>query len=144
MHHDVSAVDVLGGRKVFGRLATGTAELHDLVRRGLPYQALEAVMKVLDLPQGEAADLLHIRPRTLARRKQEARLQATESDRLYRIARITAHAIDVFEDEGAARHWLHSPSRVLGDVTPLSLLETDVGTARVEVELGRIEYGLGA
>lgn len=144
MLHATSAVDVLGGRKVLGQVATGTTELLDLVRGGLPYEALESVLEVLALPQGKAADLLHIPARTMARRKHEARLHATESDRLYRIARVVAHALDVFEDETAARHWLHTPSRVLGGETPLSLLDTDVGAARVEVELGRIEYGLGA
>ncbi len=64
----------------------------------------------------------------------------TDSNRL---SRITARAIEVFEDEAAARHWLQAPSRVLG-CAPLALLDTDEGAARVEAELGRIEHGLGA
>ena len=50
--------------------------------------------------------------------------------------------MEVFEDPTMCDGWLKSPCRVLGNVTPLSLLETDAGIEAVLNELGRIEHGI--
>lgn len=70
------------------------------------------------------------------------RLTADESDRVYRLARIVAHAEEVFEDIDKVRNWLAHTNRALGGVTPLSLLDTDEGVRQVDTVLGQIEYGL--
>lgn len=38
--------------------------------------------------------------------------------------------------------WLKSPNAALGGATPLSLLDTDIGTESVMDTLGRIEHGV--
>jgi putative toxin-antitoxin system antitoxin component (TIGR02293 family) len=48
----------------------------------------------------------------------------------------------VFGERAKASRWLHNPNRALGGVSPLSLLDTDLGTREVEQILGRIEYGV--
>jgi putative toxin-antitoxin system antitoxin component (TIGR02293 family) len=58
------------------------------------------------------------------------------------VGRTAAHAEKVFGERAKASRWLHKPNRALGGVSPLSLLDTDLGTREVEQILGRIEYGV--
>ncbi len=99
-----------------------------MTRYGLTQEVLSATVK---LPKS-----------TLARRRRSRRLTPEESDRLYRLARILAHATQVFEDTEAVADWLRSPIVALGKQDPLSLLDTDIGAGQVEQVLGRIEHGV--
>lgn len=65
-----------------------------------------------------------------------------ESDKVYRLARIYALALEVLEDKQHAIQWLNTSKISLGNVTPLSLLDTAAGTQEVEHLLRRIEYGV--
>lgn len=112
------------------------------VRDGLPYAALERLQEAAALTQGQMATLLGIPERTIARRKNEGRLTATESDRVDRTERILRLAAEVLEDAGKARTWLQRPNRGLGGETPLSMLDTDRGVRAVEGVLMRLEHGI--
>ena len=117
-------------------------ELRDAVRKGLPYSALEALQKELDLSVKELSAILGIPERTVARRKDEGHLTAAESDRLYRVARTLAHAASVLGTIEKGRLWLKRPNRALGDDAPLTMLDTDIGSHQVEETLLRIVYGI--
>lgn len=82
--------------------------------------------------------------RGLARRKREGALSPEESAKLVRFARVVERAETVFEDADSALNWLQSPNASLGGVTPLSLLDTDIGADSVLDTLGRIEHGVFA
>lgn len=71
----------------------------------------------------KAVSVLHMPARTLARRRQTRKLDADESDRLYRIARVAAHAFAVFGAEDKAATWLRRPNRALNGELPIDLLE---------------------
>jgi putative toxin-antitoxin system antitoxin component (TIGR02293 family) len=87
-------------------------------------------------------DVLGISERTLQRKHLlSARLSPAVSDRLARIGRIYALAVEVFGDSGKAAEWLKRPSRALGKELPLTLLDTDAGAQQVERELRHIEHG---
>jgi len=76
-------IEVLGGPTVFkGRTLPTASELRDRIRRGLPFRALDSVRARLQLTVPEAATVLHMPPRTMARRSVARRLAADESDRL--------------------------------------------------------------
>ena len=84
-----------------------------------------------------------ISARRLARRKEAGRLEPDESDRLMRASRVIARAIELFEgDREAARTWLTTHLRALGDHTPLEFAKTDVGAIEVENLIGRLEHGI--
>jgi putative toxin-antitoxin system antitoxin component (TIGR02293 family) len=134
-------VAVLGGEKTLRRKVSSPMKLIETLRKGLPYPSLESLMRTLDLSRQEAAATLSVPLRTLARRKKERRLRAEESDRLCRLARVAARAIDVLGSVEVARRWLRRPNRALGGVVPLELLDTEMGAEEVEHVLGRIEYG---
>jgi putative toxin-antitoxin system antitoxin component (TIGR02293 family) len=134
--------ETLGGYKVLRQRAPSAETLRSRVRNGLPYASLEALMTRYALTIEEASRVLRLPSRTLARRKKAGRLNAEESDRLFRVGRTAAHAEKVFGERAKASRWLHKPNRALGGVSPLSLLDTDLGTREVEQILGRIEHGV--
>ena len=86
--------------------------------------------------------MLGISVRTLARRRRMLILTPNESDRLYRLARVVVRAGDVFDHRANGLAWLRSPNAALGGLTPMSMLDTDIGTEIVKDLLGRIEYGV--
>jgi putative toxin-antitoxin system antitoxin component (TIGR02293 family) len=136
-------IDVLGGTRVFkGRAAPTSTELRERIKRGLPYRSFESVRERLQLSVSEAVSVLNMPARTLARRRQTRKLDAVESDRLYRIARVAVHAFAVFGAEDKAAAWLRRPNRALGGELPIDLLDTDAGARQIEEILGRIEHGV--
>jgi len=134
--------DVLGGEKLLRSESPSFEELRDRIRQGLPYASLEATADRLSLEREEISTILLLPPRTLSRRKRSHQLRPDESDRLFRLARIVAQAMDVLGNRDKASRWLRRPNRALGDAVPLHLLDTDAGTRRVEQVLGRIEHGV--
>lgn len=134
-------IDLLGGTRTLGRRVASEKDLVVSLQEGLPYRALKAVKQRLGLSDRELAEATGIHPRTLARRKSQQRLRADESDRLSRLARVTARAIDMLGSEQNALAWLRHPNRALGGATPLQYLSTDPGATRVDAILSHIEWG---
>lgn len=119
--------------------------LYAQLRRGLSFTAFERLRRNTALPAAALADLAEIPTRTLARRKDDGRLDPEESDRLLRVARVFGRALELFEgDADAARRWLTSPQHALGDLVPFELAKTDVGAREVDNLVGRLEHGIPA
>jgi putative toxin-antitoxin system antitoxin component (TIGR02293 family) len=122
-------VSVLGGAKVVGRNVRSPEDLAERVRKGLPFSALSAVMEQYGISRDVLCAILHLSSRNFLRRKQQKRLSPDESDRLYRLARVIAHANRVFEDPEESADWIQSPN-------------VDIGVQQVDQVLGRIEHGI--
>jgi putative toxin-antitoxin system antitoxin component (TIGR02293 family) len=140
----VTAASVLGGEPVLHARPRSMLDWIALVRRGISAGAVDAAVRVLGIGQAELARALDIPERTLARRKKEGVLNRDESGKLVRLARVVARAVEVFEDEAAALDWLKAPNAALGGASPISLLDTDLGSDAVLDTLGRIEHGVFA
>ena len=133
-----------------GAESTGKSVLADRLARaagwpwvpeyGRAYAEAHGVPRALT----DLAEALAIPERTLARRKREGQLSPEESAKLVRLARTVERAEEVFEDAAAALAWLRQDNAALGGVTPLSLLDTDLGADAVLDTLGRIEHGVFA
>jgi len=83
--------------------------------------------------------------RTLARRKElRQNLTTVESDRVLRLERFADMADRIFGSHEKAQRWLRKKNRVLDEVRPIDLLETETGAHIVEEELHRIDYGIFA
>src|SRR5689334_10707530 len=135
--------DVLGGRKVLGKAVTKPDDLAQLVRRGLPANAVSALAAKLRMANTLLSRKLGIPQRTLTRRLSQASLLTpAESDRTVRMARVYANAVEMIGDEEKAIKWLRTPNRALGGDRPLDQLDTDMGARMVEDILGRIAYGV--
>jgi putative toxin-antitoxin system antitoxin component (TIGR02293 family) len=112
-----------------------------MVREGVTWETYRGVMDGLGLNDLAAAGVLHIPPRTLARRK-GGRLDAQESERLLRLMRLVAQATEVLGTREKAMRWLALPNNALGRAAPQSLLDTDIGTQAAEAVLARIAFGV--
>lgn len=140
--YEAAIVNVLGGEKLLGKNASTFGGFIAALRKGLPFKALHPLANTLGLKPSEAVALLGIPPRTLARRKKERKLTEEESNRLARLARITARATEAIGDREKAARWLKTPNRALGGKVPLSIVMTENGLPEVEAILGRIEHGI--
>lgn len=118
-------------------------KIHTRVQHGLSFSAFERFQKNTDLSARLLAEITLIPERTLARRKEEGRLDPGESDRLVRASRVFGRALELFEgDMASARRWLSRSQPALGGVTPLELATTDIGAKEVEDLIGRLEHGI--
>jgi putative toxin-antitoxin system antitoxin component (TIGR02293 family) len=135
-------VDLLGGRRTLGSSPKTDFDFIGIVRRGLPYKALERALAALDVPSTEVFRVLRLPARTLARRKQGRALSQTESERVLRFVRLFARAAAVLGDPKSAIAWLRTPNRALGSAPPEDFLDTDIGAQSVGDVLGRIEQSV--
>jgi len=122
--------------------ACNPATLIALVRSGLPVSELDALQNILDVPIEKLAPKLGISKATLHRRKAAGRLEPDESDRVVRFAHLMGKAVEVFENEEAARAWMSSPQVGLGGETPLDYATTELGAREVQNLLGRIDHSV--
>jgi putative toxin-antitoxin system antitoxin component (TIGR02293 family) len=112
------------------------------IRTGLPGSSVNAVSELLQVSKGEMYSLLHITPRTAQRIIRSERLDVDKSDHLVQLMKIHARCMTVFEDSEKAMRWLKTANFALGELTPLSLLDTSEGIELVADTLTRIEYGV--
>jgi putative toxin-antitoxin system antitoxin component (TIGR02293 family) len=132
----------LGGRKSTGAAVRSEGDMEELLRQGLPVSVLGNVRENWGFTIVELASSLSIPKSTLMRMlERRNRMAHGDSDRVYRLASILALAEEVIGDREKAQRWLRQPNLVLGNKTPLHVLETEIGARRVEQVLGRIAYG---
>lgn len=134
--------EVLGGAQVLQNSPVDSDDAIRLLREGLPVEAVEAVRSRLGLSMKEMSQRVGISQSTLFRRHVLDRLKPEESNRLYRLARITAQAEQVFSNQDKAHQWLRRGNQALKGQAPIDLLDTDVGIREVEDVLARIAYGV--
>ena len=129
-----------------GLLGFHLADPVEIIRRveeGFSFRALERFQENTRIPTDDLAEVVAIKPRTLHRRRKEGRLEPDESDRLLRVARVFAKALDLFEGDGeAAKRWFYTPARALGGEPPIAFARTDLGTQEVEALIDRLEQGV--
>jgi putative toxin-antitoxin system antitoxin component (TIGR02293 family) len=71
----------------------------------------------------------------------DGHVDAADSMRIARVARITRMAEAVFESKEQAQNWLERENIVLGNAAPASLWDTETGFDHVCRALMAIEYG---
>ena len=119
-------------------------QLATALEKGLPVGAFDRVCKLVAPDDPAMRDLLVARA-TLARRKQQKRLSSHESEKVERLARVWAMAMDVWKEPDAARRFLGEPHAMLDGRTPREVAaRTDLGARTVEQILGRLAYGSAA
>lgn len=136
-------VALLGGTRMLGARPKSAREWHTVIAQGVPVRSAEVLKECLQVSNALLAQLLGVSGKTLSRtRKAGANLNAVASDRLFRVARVTALAHQVFESNEAAVSWLRRPQFGLDGQVPVDLLTTSAGMEEVERLLLRIEHGV--
>src|SRR5260370_5851212 len=126
-----------------GLTATATGELIRQIERGLAFDSLRKLEAFSGVDTLAIASVIGIPERTLARRKTAGRLSPDESERLLRISTVIEKSVELFEgDVPAAVSWLTSPTRALGNHSPLQYSRTEIGAREVENLIGRLEHGV--
>jgi putative toxin-antitoxin system antitoxin component (TIGR02293 family) len=142
MVNELSAiVGELGGQAAIGRAVHSDEDMSAAIRAGFPYAAVKGLLESSGLSLQEITSSLDLSLRSLQRRKSQGRLARHESDRLYRLARLVALVEFFLGDHQIAIDWLKRPNHVLGGVTPLSMVDAELGARQVDNILGRIGYG---
>lgn len=136
-----AVVAELGGKRTLGRTFSSHGDLHEAIREGFPPGVVEKLMEASGLTLKELAGALDLSPRSLQRRRRTGRLARSESDRLYRLARIVAIANEYLGSHERTLRWLKRPNRALGGLAPVAAIDTELGARQVENILGRIAYG---
>lgn len=137
-------VEVLGGRRTLRKRVRTMSELAAAVEAGLPVASLDIVVRRVAGETGVASEIKHrVVPKTTLQRRRD-RLSTLESERLERLARLTALAEQVWDDPELAHEFLVSPQPQLGGERPVDLIRTDLGTRSVEDLLWSLEYSLPA
>jgi len=116
-------------------------ELIKSIRVGIPATSIKLIANFVDIPMSDLADFLRINSRTLARRKGGV-LNSEESEKVIRMGRVMERTSQIFGEDGV--EWLKQPNKSLNGQTPISMLDTDIGTENVMDTLGRIEHGVFA
>lgn len=111
------------------------------VTRGLPARSYRKLAETLGL-----SGSMLIPESTLRRRLQDnARFTEAESERLLRVARIYAEAVQLFGDETRALDWLNTDQDWIpgqAPMTPLTLSTKDSGARLLESRLRQTAYGI--
>jgi len=137
-----AVVKSLGGKKVLRTEVRTLADLNRVVLAGLPFRSLRLVSSRYRPERRTGVEQLVVPRTTMLRREQTGVLSVDESERLERLARITALAEHVLESHEEAEQFLTSPHALLDGIPPLELAVTDLGARRVEEILWRLEFGL--
>lgn len=139
------------GTGFYGRLRTKLSipeirsdqDLAALVEKRLGTEAIKSLVRS-GLRESEVYQLILPR-RTLAHRiARQERLSRDESDRVIRVARLTAFAEQVFGEWERAWRWMRKAKRGFNGKAPLELLATEAGARLVEEAISRIDDGLTA
>lgn len=127
-----------------------TMALVDKVSHGLPLDAADAVSSMV-APADRNFKYRLVPKATYARRLSRAKAQSRnavavlskeESERVVRLAGVWTFAVEVMQDEPAARRFMTSPHPLLKGRTPLDVtLDGELGGKLVHDLLGRLAYG---
>ncbi len=138
-----STAMAFGGNKELGVKSDKKIDFDKIIRKGIPMAAGSQLKEKLSLTDKDFADIIGLSARTFTRKKKAGgNLPPEASDRLFRLARVFAFAVEVLGEENYAKAWLNTPNIALGNETPIDLIRTDAGTEEVKNLLGRIKYGV--
>jgi putative toxin-antitoxin system antitoxin component (TIGR02293 family) len=135
---------VLGGEEKLGVKIASFQDLEVAIDRGLPSELVDIVVGFIYPDNAESRYQLVPRSTLMRRLKAKQLLTPDESQKLERVARIYAMAVQVWEDESDAREFMVKPHPMLRDKTPFAASLSELGARQVEEILGRLYYGSAA
>ncbi|GAA4802014.1 hypothetical protein GCM10023231_33640 [Olivibacter ginsenosidimutans] len=138
-----NVTSLLGGQEVLSTSIKTEFDLIALGNQGLTKASLDALVTFLGIPKKAFVEgMLDMSVKTIERKKEGDLLDRHTSSHLIEIAKVVAHAVEVFEDEDKVRDWLAKTNRSLNGMRPLELFAMPTGLALVNTVLGRIEEGV--
>lgn len=112
------------------------------IRKGAPASNLVGAAEALRLPRERVYELVGLSASTAKRKlAKDETLDSLMTERLTRLGAIERLAEETFGDALLASEWLQTINLGLGNVTPLSMLDTEIGCREVSRVLNAIAYG---
>lgn len=142
MDLSIATFNLLGGNQVISSKPQSNFEWIEVIREGLPSSSIDRILQLTNLAQAELTKALNLSDRTFARHKKLEVLPSELTAKLIRFARVVARAEEVFGSQDLALEWLKTENSSLNKVTPISLLDTELGAENILQTLGRIEQGV--
>ena len=137
------APEPLPGMRILDLNVDSELQIIERLESGLPTDAVKRLARHLGVSMKEVLDLTDIKSSTFhGRGKRGEPLAPDESERVYRLAKVTEAAEAYFEDDASARRWLSHPKVALGGKTPLAFTRTAEGAEYVVNLLGRMAHGV--
>lgn len=127
----------------YSYLRFSNASKLELIRKRLPYDAIEALVKRSGLSIKHFLKRFEMPQTTYNKKKREkALLGRRDSELVLVLAEVLDYGLEVFNFEEEKFHrWLQKPNISLGGVAPESLFDSVTGVEEVKSALDRIEYG---
>ena len=116
----------------------------NVIRTGIPKQAMTRLMHIADISLTEMASIIHTSDRTLRRYTEQQKLSQDQSERMVEMARLYSRGEEVFGTMEKFREWMDAVLLPFGNKKPKAFLDTSLGIAMIMNELGRIEHGIFA
>ncbi|MCM2460299.1 DUF2384 domain-containing protein [Pseudomonas sp. CG7] len=118
-------------------------ELHDVVRRRMPFPSFQFLAEILCIDEELLGKHMGISSELLSNAMTESFFSLYESRRLYGLIVALQASCELFEgDIQAARAFLLSPLRYFNSKAPLEMLITDEGASAVIDLIGQLEHGV--
>ena len=118
-----------------------TEKFIEKVRKGIPSNYFDALQKTLGVQRNSLVHDLNLSDSTLQRRK-GSKLKTPETEKVLNSVKVFNNALEVFEEWEHSKDWLTIKQDFLGDVSPISLCDTNADAPKVLHILGQIEYGI--
>jgi putative toxin-antitoxin system antitoxin component (TIGR02293 family) len=135
---------LLGGASKLGREVKSDRDLEKLVIAGLPSESVKIVVDRIypDVPH----QYYEVVPRSTLNRRLTSKspLPLQYSEKLERLARIYAFALEVWQSEADAREFMSKSHPMLDNRTPFQACLTELGARQVEQILGRLLFSSAA
>lgn len=114
-----------------------------IIRKGLPYEAIEVISQRANMPVKQILNLLRIPQTTYNKKKKDKDLlSGRDSEVILVLTELLDFGINVFNNEDEKfQRWLKKPNISLGGVTPESMFDSLTGIQEVSSCLNRLEYG---
>ncbi|UZO81738.1 DUF2384 domain-containing protein [Aquimarina sp. ERC-38] len=122
---------------------SGYEDKIQIIRKGLPYGAIEALSKRSNIPVKHYLNALQIVQTTYNKKKKaKSILSKKDSEFILTLTELFDYGCIVFNNEiEKFQRWLQKPNISLGGVSPDSLFDSLLGIQQVKNSLDRLEYG---
>lgn len=116
-----------------------------LTREGITYAEFELIADNSAFTLDQWRQFLHVSERTLQRYKKDNKnFEPLRTEKILELLLLQKYSRHVFENQAYFKAWLNTNCLALGNIPPISLLDSSFGIQIVKDELGRIEHGIFA
>jgi putative toxin-antitoxin system antitoxin component (TIGR02293 family) len=112
------------------------------IKIGISKLYLVGIKDAIDLDYDTLGRILSVSRAKLLSKRPEEKFDQLTSERIMLLADLFSYGLEVFGDKDRLTTWLKRPSKALGDISPVDMMDTVYGIQEIRNELGRIEYGI--